>query len=70
MKEVDTVLAQPHNCIKHILVHSPSKTFKCQKACTIECRGHTCHSPPASDYDTVFTSMITFQDVLKQKGIE
>ena len=26
-----------------------------------------CHSPPATDYDTTFSPMITFQDVLKQR---
>ena len=26
-----------------------------------------CHSPPGTDYDTKFSPMITFQDVLKQR---
>ena len=68
MEKVDTGPVQPHNCTNRILIHSPSYSFKSQKACTIEC--HTCHSPPATDYDTTFPVMITFQDVLKQKDIE
>ena len=26
-----------------------------------------CHFPPGTDYDTTFSPMITFQDVLKQR---
>ena len=70
MEKVDTGIVLPHNCTNRILIYSPLESFKSQKACTIECRGHTCHSPPATDYDTTFSAMITFQDVLKQKDIE
>ena len=69
MEKIDTGLAQSHNCTNHISIHSLSESFKSQKACSVECHGHTCHSPPATD-DTTFTAMITFQDVLKQKVVE
>ena len=70
MEKIDTEHAQPHNCTNHIPIHSPLESFKSQKACSIECHGHTCHSPPATDYDATFTTMITFQDVLKQKVVK
>ena len=31
------------------------------------CHVHTCQPHPATDNDTIFTTMIIFQDVLKQK---
>ena len=71
MEKIDTGLAQPHNCTNHTLhIHSPPESFKSQKACSIECRVHICHSPLATDYDTTFAAMITFQDFLKQKVIK
>ena len=70
MEKIDTEHAQPHNCTNHIPIHSPLESFKSQKACSIECNSHTRHSSPATDYDTTFTAVIIFQDVLKQKVIE
>ena len=67
MEKTDTGLAQLDNCTKHALIHSPPKSLTSQKACNIECHVHTCHSHPATDNDTIFTAMIIFQDVLKQK---
>ena len=69
MEKIDTEHAQLHNCTNHIPIPI-LESFKSQKACSIECNGHTCHSPPATDYDTTFTAVIIFQDVLKQKAIE
>ena len=70
MEKIGTELAQPHNCTNHTFIHSNPESFKSQKASSIECRVHSCHSAPATEYDTTFTEMITFQDVLKQKVIE
>ena len=71
MEKIDTGLAQPHNCTNHTLhIRSPPEPFKSQKAYSIECSVHTCHSAPATDYGTTFAAMITFQDVLKQKVIK
>ena len=70
MEKIDTGIAQPDNCTNHTLIHSPLESLKSQKAYSIECRVHTCHSPPATDYDTTFTAMITFRVVLKRKVIE
>ena len=33
------------------------------------CHVHTCKPHPATDNDTIFTAMIIFQDVLKQKAL-
>ena len=60
----------PHNCTNHALIHSPPESFKSQKACSIEYRVHTCHYPPATDYDATFTEMITFQDVFLKNVVE
>ena len=69
MKNIDTGLAQLHNCANHTLIHSLPKSFKSQNARNMKRRIHTCHSPPETDYDAIFTAMINFNDVLKQKGL-
>ena len=72
MEKMDTGPVQQQNCTKHTLINSPPKYFKSLKAFNIERRFHKCHlhvTLPATGYDTIFTAMINFHGVLKQKRL-
>ena len=56
------------SCSKHTFIYSTQKPFNCQQAHSIK---HCIHiiPHPATSYETIFTAMISFQDILKQKGL-
>ena len=67
MEKIDTGLAQLDNCTNPTLIYSPSKSFTSQKACA--CVTFTLANPIQRLIMTIFTTMIIFQDVLKQKAL-
>ena len=65
MEKIDTGLAQLDNCT-NLPSFTALQSFLKSKGMPM-CHVHTCQPHPATDNDTIFTAMIIFQDVLKQK---